>query len=96
MTEPQHEALVVEDDFALDHDLETPLDDAFEQALPVNPDDLPERPDIPFEADEADAYEQSRPASPGHRADPPPLPIEANEADAYEQSIDVDQDDDYR
>jgi hypothetical protein len=59
MTEPQFEALVIEDDFALDRDLETPADDAFEQALPVDPDEHPERSDIPFEANEADAYEQS-------------------------------------
>jgi hypothetical protein len=59
MTEPQLEGLVIEDDLALDRDLETPLDDALEQALPVTPEDLPERADIPFEANEADAYEQS-------------------------------------
>ena len=61
MTLPEHDSLVMEDDFALDSDLETPADDAFEQALPVDPAEEPvDVPHVPFEANEADAYEQSQ------------------------------------
>jgi hypothetical protein len=77
-------------------DLEAPPEDAFEQALPANPEDLPEHPHVPIEADEADAYEQATQADPSHQPERPHIPFEANEADAYEQAQVVDIEDDYR
>ncbi len=39
-------------------DPEAPTADAFEQALPANPADVPTAPRVPLEANEADAVEQ--------------------------------------
>ena len=44
---------------AVDRDLEAPEADAYEQALPADPAELPIDARLPFEASEADAYEQS-------------------------------------
>jgi hypothetical protein len=40
-------------------DPEAPDADAYEQALPADPAQLPEEPRLPLEADEADVYEQA-------------------------------------
>jgi hypothetical protein len=47
-------------------DIEKPADDAFEQErelVETNEEDVPERPDIPLDANEADVMEQERTVS---------------------------------
>jgi hypothetical protein len=47
-------------------DIEKPPDDAFEQErelVETDDEDVPERPDLPFDANEADAIEQERTVS---------------------------------
>jgi len=58
MTQPDEDALVLQDEFDLGSDLEAPAEDAFEQRLPANPSERPDPPRVPFEADEADVIEQ--------------------------------------
>jgi hypothetical protein len=101
MAEPDEEFLANDDDpgdelAPAPEDLEAPPEDAFEQALPARPEDLPETPRVPLDADEADAYEQARLADPSHQPERPRVPLEANEADACEQAQVVDFEDDYR
>ncbi|MGC9667077.1 hypothetical protein ACNTMW_11045 [Planosporangium sp. 12N6] len=76
-------------------DLEAPPADAFEQTMPVHPEDLPERPHVPLDASEGDAIEQALLAVPGHEPDRPRVPFEASEGDAVEQAQTVEFDDDY-
>jgi hypothetical protein len=76
-------------------DLEAPPADAFEQRLPVHPEDLPERPRVPLDASEGDALEQSLPAVPSHADDRPHIRPDVSEGDAVEQAQTVDFDDDY-
>ena len=59
MTQPDEDALVLQDEYDLGTDLEAPVEDAFEQRLPANPSERPDPPRVPFEADEADVIEQS-------------------------------------
>jgi hypothetical protein len=59
MTQPDEDALVLQDEFDPDIDLEAPAEDAFEQRLPADPADRSDPPRLPYEADEADVIEQS-------------------------------------
>jgi hypothetical protein len=58
MTQPDEDALALQDEFDLGTDIEAPPEDAFEQRLPASPSERPDTPRVPFEADEADAIEQ--------------------------------------
>jgi hypothetical protein len=76
-------------------DLEAPPADAFEQTLPVHPEDLSERPRVGPDVSEADAIEQALLAVPSHEPDQPRVPFEVSEGDAVEQAQTVEFDDDY-
>ena len=64
MAQPDEDFLVDEDEFEDEEpdfdDLEAPPDDAFEQATPADPAARSDRPQVPFEANEADALEQAQ------------------------------------
>jgi hypothetical protein len=76
-------------------DIEAPLADAFEQTLPVHPEDVPEHPRVPLDVSEGDAIEQSLLAVPSHEPDRPHIRPDVSEGDAVEQAQTVDYDDDY-
>ncbi|GAA1801083.1 hypothetical protein HC028_08470 [Planosporangium flavigriseum] len=77
-------------------DIEAPPADAFEQTLPVHPEDLPERPNVRPDVSEADAIEQALLAVPSHHDDRPRIRPDVSEADALEQARTVEiPDDDY-
>jgi hypothetical protein len=58
MTQPDEDALALQDEYDLGSDFEAPPEDAFEQRLPSDPSARPDTPRLPFEADEADVIEQ--------------------------------------
>jgi hypothetical protein len=100
MTEPGEDVRSEENDTADElrpatEDIEAPPADAFEQTLPVHPEDLPDRPHVPLDASEGDAIEQSLLAVPSHAADLPRIRPDVSEGDAVEQAQTVDFDDDY-
>jgi hypothetical protein len=77
-------------------DLEAPPADAFEQTLPVHPEDLPDQPRLRPDVSEADAIEQALLAVPSHADEPPRVRPDVSEADALEQAQTVETpDDDY-